>query len=69
MPAKKHIKYFSGTTRINWWKSNAMSEENIKNITKTDSNYFAPTLTDHNLLPDINSNGQCLLNNVSIPKK
>ena len=46
MPAKKYIKYFSGTTRINSWKYNGMSEENIENITKSDSN-FAPTFVDH----------------------
>ena len=34
-PAKIYIKYFSGTTRIDSWKSNGMSEENIENITKS----------------------------------
>ena len=32
--AKKYIKYFSGTTRIDLWKSNGMSEGNIENATK-----------------------------------
>ena len=32
--AKKCIKYFSDTTRIEWWKSNGISEVNIKNLTK-----------------------------------
>ena len=32
-PAKKYIKYFSGSTRIDSWKSNGMLEENIENIT------------------------------------
>ena len=68
MPAKKYIKYFSGTTRINSWKYNGMSEENIENITKSDSN-FAPTFVDHHVLPDINFNGHCLINNTYIPKK
>ena len=45
-----------------------MSEENIKNITKSDSN-FVPTFVDHYLLPDINFNGHSLTNNISIPKK
>ena len=46
-----------------------MSEENIENITKSNSN-FAPTFVDHYLLPDINFNGHCLLkNNIFIPKK
>ena len=46
-----------------------MLEENIANITKSDSN-FAPTFVDHNLLPDINFNGLCLINNdISIHKE
>ena len=46
-----------------------MSEENIENITKSDSN-FAPTLVDHHLLQDVNFNGHCLIKiNFSIPKK
>ena len=32
IPAKKYIKYFGGTTRIDLWKSNRISEENIDNI-------------------------------------
>ena len=39
-----------------------MSEENIENITKSDSN-FAPTFVNHYVLPDINFNGHCLINN------
>ena len=53
IPAKKYIKYFSGTTRIGSWKSNGMSEDNIENATKLNSN-FAPTFVDHHVLPDIN---------------
>ena len=45
-----------------------MSEKNIENITKSDIN-FVPTFVDHGLLPDINFNGHCLINNISIPKK
>ena len=46
-----------------------MLEENIENVTKSDSN-FALTFINHHVLPDINFNGQCLINNnVSIPKK
>ena len=67
IPAKKYIKYFSGTTGIDSWKSNGISEENIENITKSGSN-FAPTFVDHHILPDINFNGNCLINNISIPK-
>ena len=45
-----------------------MSEENIENVTKSDSN-FAPTFLDHHVLPDINFDGHCLINNnISIPK-
>ena len=69
LPGKKYIKYFSGTTRIESWKSNGISEENIENITKLDSN-FAPIFVDHHFLPDINFNGHYLIkNNTSIPEK
>ena len=34
IPAAKYVKYFSGTTRIDSWKSNGVSEKNIENITK-----------------------------------
>ena len=60
IPVKKYIKYFSVTTRIDSWKSNGMSEENIENVTKSDSN-FAPTFADHHLLLDINFNEHCLI--------
>ena len=40
IPAKKYIKYFSGTTWINSRKSNGMWEENIENITKSNSNFI-----------------------------
>ena len=33
-PAKKYIKHFSGTTWIDSWKSNVMSEENTEKRTK-----------------------------------
>ena len=69
IPTKKYIKYFSGTTLIESWKSNRMSEESIENMTKLDSN-FAPTFVDHHLLPDMNFNGNFLIkNNIAIPKK
>ena len=67
--AKKRVKCFSGTTQISLWKSNGMSEEGIENITKSDSN-FAATFVNQYVLPDINFNGHCLINdNISIPKK
>ena len=43
-------------------------EKNIKNITKSDIN-FTPTFVDHHVLSDIEFNGHCLINNISIPKK
>ena len=46
IPIKKYIKYFTDTIQIASWKSNEMSEENIENITKSDSN-FPPTFIDH----------------------
>ena len=43
-----------------------MSEENIE---KSERN-FAPTFIDRHVLPDINFNGHCLINNnISITKK
>ena len=69
IPTKKYIKYFSDTSRTDSWKSNGMSEENVENITKSDSN-FAPTFVDHNLLPSMTFNGHCLINNnISINNK
>ena len=69
IPPKKCIKYFNCITWVDLWKSNGISEENIENIKKSDSNY-APTLADHHLVPDINFNGHCLINNdISIPEK
>ena len=63
------MKYFSSTTRINSWKSNEMSEENIENVTKSNNN-FAPSIVDYHVLPNIISNGHCLINNnISISKK
>ena len=67
IPAK-YIKYFSATTRIDSWKSNGMSEENIENITKSGSN-FAPIFVDHHLFSNISFNGHCLIKHkVSVPK-
>ena len=68
IPAYKYIKYFSGATQIDSWKSNGKSVENTEKITKSDSN-FALTFVDHHSLPEINFNGHCLKNNIYIPKK
>ena len=43
IPTKKYIKYFSGTTLIESWKSNGMSEGSTENIIKSDC-IFALTL-------------------------
>ena len=45
-----------------------MSEEDTENITKSDSN-FGTTFANHHVLLDINFNGHCLINNISVPKK
>ena len=45
-----------------------MSEENIENMIKSGSN-FASTFFYHYVFPDINFNGHCLINNISISKK
>ena len=66
--AKKYILYFNCTTGIELWKSNGVSEENTKNVNKSDSN-FAQIFVDHNLFPNMNLNWYCLINNIYIPKK
>ena len=66
VPAEKHIKCFSGTTQVESWKSNGMSEESIVNITKSGSS-FTPIFVDHHLLLDINFNGHCIIKNISVP--
>ena len=46
-----------------------MLKENIENITKSGSN-FAPSFVNYHVLPNINFNEHCLINNnISIPKK
>ena len=44
--------------RLNARNLMACQEENIENITKSDSN-FAPTFVGHHVLPNINFNGHC----------
>ena len=69
IPAKTYIKYISSTTRIESWKYNEISEENFRNITKSDSN-FAPTFVNDHLLLDMNFNGHSLIkNNIYISQK
>ena len=51
IPAKKYIRYFTGTTRVESCKPNGMSEGSLENITKSDSN-FVPTFVDHHSSPD-----------------
>ena len=43
-------------------------KELIENIATLDSKY-APIFVNHHVLPDINLNGHCLINNTYIPKK
>ena len=51
------------------FKSNGMLKVSIENITKSDRN-FAKTFLGHQLLPDMNFTGHCLIkNNTEIPKK
>ena len=46
-----------------------MAEWNIYKITELDNN-FSPTFADHQVLPDINFDGHCLINNnISISTK
>ena len=45
-----------------------MTDENLKNITNSDSN-FAPTFINHHVSPDVNFNGYCLMHNIYIPRK
>ena len=66
--AKKYIKYFTGSTRIELWKFNGMSKKRIENTTKSDSN-FVPIFADHLLLPAMNFNGHWLIKKFSIPRK
>ena len=47
---------------IDSWKSNGILEEYLENIAKLETS-FAPTFVDHHVLPDINFNGHCLINN------
>ena len=64
----KFIKYFTDITPMESWKSNGMSEESIQYRNKSNSN-SALTFADHNLFPDMNFNGHCLIKTISIPKK
>ena len=64
--AKKYIKYFTGSTRIELWKFNGMSKKRIENTTKSDSN-FVPTFADHLLLPAMNFNGHWLIKKIFYP--
>ena len=66
IPAKNYIKYFIGTSQINSWKSNELSEENIGNIAKWDS-AFAPSFVDYYALPDIIFNWCCLMKMIPLP--
>ena len=66
IPAKKYISLLNMLVALHGLISGKNVRKNIKNITKSDSN-FAPTFVDHHLLWDIYFNEHCLINNV--PKK
>ena len=69
IPAKKYIKHFSGTSRIDSEKPKGMSEEKTENITKSDTD-FAPAFVDYYIFPAIYFNGDLLIKkNVSIRKE
>ena len=62
IPAKKYIKYFSGTARITL--GNLMEcQKKILKIQLNQAAIFAPNFIDHHVLPDINFNVHCLINN------
>ena len=63
IPDKKYTKYFTSTTKVELWRSNRMSEEIIKNITKSERN-FAQIFVDHHLLPHMNFNEHSLIKNI-----
>ena len=63
IPAKNYTKYFSGTTKIDSSKSNGMSEENIRNRTK--SHTLSPWL--RNLNTDFTLTN-CLFGSVKLTK-
>ena len=47
-----------------------MSVEGIENATTKSDSFFAPTFVNHFILPNVNFNGHCLINNnISIPKQ
>ena len=66
IPAKKYISLLNMLVALHGLISGKNVRKNIKDITKSDSN-FAPTFVDHHLLWDIYFNEPCLINNV--PKK
>ena len=45
-----------------------MSEENTENATKSDSS-TAPNFVDYHVLPDLNFNRHCFINDIYVPKK
>ena len=62
---KKYIKFFTKTSKIFKWKPVGYAEENVSNITTSNSN-FAPALINYYPLPDIKFNGNCLTNNNNV---
>ena len=59
---------FSILNGAKYLSSGRLQNYSIFILAKSD-NYIAPTLADHNLWPNINFDGHCLINNISIHKK
>ena len=55
IPPKKHIKYFSGTNWINSYTFYGMSEENVINITKSNSLFAQINIHDNQQMSCITS--------------
>ena len=61
LPNKKDFKFFN-TSKTFTWKSMRYAEENIENMTTSNSK-LALALINYYPLPDIKFNGDCLINN------
>ena len=57
--ANKYVTFFSGSQKINSWKSKGISEESIKNSVGS-KDTFAPYLIDYCPLPEAPFSGNCL---------
>ena len=74
IPEKKCIKYFNGSTQVDLWKSYWIYEENIENITKSETkldqlNQIKLNFVENHVLADKNFNGNCLRSSIYAAKK